>query len=203
MRVLLVHCHPFERSFCAAISERLSESFDASTASLVYHDLYAESPDPVLSGAEIARRYSLEQSIQSYSNELIDADLVVAVHPDWWSGPPALLKGWIERVFRPGVAYDWQGEEFQEKHHVPLLTGKELWVFATTDKEPSDQPGAIEQFWRDLADYSGMLLTTFRLFSGMRKSGHRERRGWLKELDSFVTERVAEVPGETSGGADE
>ncbi len=192
MQVLLVHCHPFERSFCASVSERIRTAFEAQSTALIYHDLYAETPDPVLSGAEIARRYSLDESIQKYSTELVASELVVMIHPDWWSGPPALLKGWIERVFRPGVAYDWQGEEFEEKHHVPLLHGKRLWVFSTTDRQPSQSQNAIELFWHDLADYSGMHLEKFVLYAGMRTSGHRERREWLKEIDGFVQDKATE-----------
>ncbi len=153
---------------------------------MTFHDLYAELPDPVLTGAEIARRFSLDDQIQRYSAEVADADWLWFVHPDWWSGPPALLKGWIERVFRPGIAYDWQGEEFTEKHHVGLLAGKNLAVFVTTDRGEDDPPMSIEGFWRDVAAYSGMHVTRFTLYPDLRRSGHRQRRMWLQEAREFA-----------------
>lgn len=180
MSVLLIHTHPYERSFCRAIAEALVESLPGEQ--LVFHDLYAESPDPLLTGAEIARRFSLDPSIQAYSNEVVRASLIVFVHPDWWSAPPALLKGWIERVFRPGIAYDWQGEEFEEKTHVPLLTGKRLWVFATTDREEEQKSDAIPAFWNDLAAYAGLELEVLRIYHSLRVSSHRERRAWLAQV---------------------
>ncbi len=185
---MIVLCHPYERSFCHAIADQLRAAISTNgTPPPVFHDLYAERPDPVLTGAEIARRFSLDEQIQAYSDECVRTDLLCLVHPDWWSGPPALLKGWIERVFRPGIAYDWEGEEFAEKRHVPLFAGKTLAVFVTTDRAEADPPGPIEGFWRALADYSGMRLVRYALFADLRNSGHRQRRAWLEEARDWGT----------------
>lgn len=201
MGPLVVLCHPFERSYCHAIADALVEGAGASTPAdgsrPVCHDLYAEGVDPVLTGAEIARRFSLDDRIQAYSEEVRTAGAVCIVHPDWWSAPPALLKGWIERVFRPGIAYDWQGEEFEEKHHVPLLTGTRLAVFVTTDRPADDPPKAIEAFWRDAAAYSGMELIRYTLFPDLRHSGYRTRRAWLADVRAFAAEALV------SGGRDD
>ena len=193
VQALIVLCHPYERSFCRAIADALRKDLAAAgvpaagaVPTAVFHDLYAEHPDPVLTGAEIARRFSLDDQIQRYSTEVTNADRLWFVHPDWWSGPPALLKGWLERVFRPGIAYDWQGEEFTEKRHVPLLTGKDLAVFVTTDRDEDDPPFPIEGFWRDVAAYSGMQLTRYTVYPDLRRSGHRRRRMWLQEAREFA-----------------
>jgi NAD(P)H dehydrogenase (quinone) len=192
VRATIVLCHPLERSFCRAVADALRKGIDADACSpgggapVTFHDLYAELPDPILTGAEIARRFSMDEQIQRYSAEVVQTDHLWFVHPDWWSGPPALLKGWIERVFRPGIAYDWRGEEFTEKRHVPLLTGKELSLFVTTDRDEGDPPLPIEGFWRDVASYSGMQLTRFTLYPDLRRSGHRRRRMWLQEAREFA-----------------
>ena len=190
---MIVLCHPFERSFCHAVATSLHEGFaEAQTggADTVFHDLYAENPDPLLTGAEIARRFSLDEQIQMYTRELVASDTLAIVHPDWWSAPPALLKGWLERVFRPGVAYDWQGEEFTEKHHVPLLGDKRLAVFVTSDRLSDDPPRPIEGFWRDVASYSGLTLDHYVLYSDLHHSGHRQRRSWLRDAATFAKEIV-------------
>ncbi len=191
---MIVLCHPYERSFCRAIADELHaamrRSGDGDPAegdeSSIFHDLYAEQPDPVLTGAEIARRFSLDEQIQAYTDECERTDLMCVVHPDWWSGPPALLKGWIERVFRPGVAYDWEGEEFSEKRHVPLFVAKRLAVFVTTDRPIDEPPEPIEGFWRALADYCGMQLVRFSVYTDLRHSGHRRRREWLEEARKWA-----------------
>ncbi|MFO7782032.1 MAG: NAD(P)H-dependent oxidoreductase [Spirochaetia bacterium] len=193
MKPMIVLCHPFERSFCHAIAASVREGFSTAgggTADAVFHDLYAENPDPLLTGAEIARRFSLDEQIQTYTRELVAGDLLVIVHPDWWSAPPALLKGWLERVFRPGVAYDWQGEEFAEKHHVPLLRDKRLAVFVTSDRLPDDPPFPIEGFWRDVATYSGLTLDHYILYPDLHHSGHRQRRSWLRDAATRAKEMV-------------
>lgn len=186
---MIVLCHPFERSFCRAICDALDQGFrDGGVSNPGIHDLYAERVDPVLTGAEIARRFSLDEQIQAHTDEVTRADRLVFVHPDWWSAPPALLKGWLERVFRPGIAYDWEGPDFEEKHHVPLLTGKRCSVFVTTDRDAERPPVPIEGFWTDVAEYSGLSLERFTLFPDLRRSGHRQRRSWLAEATRWATE---------------
>lgn len=188
MHVSVVLCHPFERSYSHSVAQALVDGFTDTGAEVSFHDLYAESPDPVLTGVEIARRYSLDEQIQGYSREIVRTDLLVFVHPDWWSGPPALLKGWLERVLRPGIAYDWEGEEFEEKKHVPLLTGTRLGAFVTTDRKADRLPKPIEGFWRDVADYSGMEFARYTVFADLRTSGHRQRRAWLGEAREWAKE---------------
>ena len=187
MQVSMVACHPFETSFCHALASALAHKLSTLGESVTRHDLYAEAPDPLLTGAEIARRLSLDPQIQAYSAEVTRCDALVFVHPDWWSGPPALLKGWIERVLRPGIAYEWEGEEFTEKRHVPLLTRLRTIVLVTTDRPGDDPPRAIELFWNDVCSYSGMELRSIRFYNDLRHTSHRTRRRWLEELDQQVS----------------
>lgn len=182
MKALLVVCHPYDRSFTHAVAGSLQEGLAEAEISLTRHDLYAEGFDPVLSGAELARRFSLDPLVQKYTEEIREIEHYAFVHPDWWSGPPALLKGWIERVFRPGVAYDWEGEEFQEKRHVPLLTGHTATIYVTTDRSADDPPETLRSFWTDFCSYSGITLRTLRIFTDLRNSAIRQRRSWLQEV---------------------
>lgn len=192
MQITILLCHPFERSYCHAIAQALADGFGDAGATVAFHDLYAESPDPLLTGSEIARRYSLDEQIQRYSDEVVRTDLLAVVHPDWWSAAPALLKGWLERVLRPGIAYEWEGEEFEDKHHVPLLTDTRLGVFVTTDRGDDRPPKPIEGFWHDVADYSGMELARYTVFADLRNSGHRQRRVWLRETHEWAKEVAAD-----------
>ncbi len=190
---LVILCHPFDNSFCHAIADKLKAALESRGVSVTRHDLYAEGPDPVLTGAEIARRLSLDSQIQRYSSGVQEACLVAFVHPDWWSGPPALLKGWIERVFRPGVAYDWVGAEFEEKRHAPLLTRASALVFVTTDRPEGDPPRAIDLFWSDVCSYSGMTNAGIRVYHDVRHSNHRTRRRWLSEIEPMIDDAIAEA----------
>ena len=182
MSRLLVLCNPSERSFFHAIASTCAEVLGRGGAELVTHDLYAESPDPVLTQSDISRRTTLDPQIQRYSAELASSKILVVVHPDWWGGPPALLKGWIDRVFRAGVAYEWAGGEFEEKRHAPLLTGLDLYCYITTDRtgsEPDDSPGAT---WAEVCRYSGASLRELRIFRDLRGSSLQQRRDYLAEV---------------------
>ncbi|MFP4377123.1 MAG: NAD(P)H-dependent oxidoreductase [Spirochaetales bacterium] len=188
MNVTIVLCHPFDRSFCKAVAAELRTAAVEAGATVHFHDLYAEAPDPLLTGAEIARRFSSDDQIQAYSREIESCDLLLVVHPDWWSAPPALLKGWLERVFRPGVAYEWQGEEFQEKEHVPLLTSIKALFYVTTDRQAASLPEAIELFWQDACSYSGMEYLGVTFYPDLRRSTHRGRRAWLREAQERISD---------------
>jgi putative NADPH-quinone reductase len=98
------------------------------------------------------------------------------------------MKGWMERVLRPGVAYDWQGEEFEEKHHVQLLTSLGLRVMVTTDRKEDELSEAIRLFWSDACSYSGMTNHGVRFYPDMRHSTHRRRRGWIIETKEEIAE---------------
>ena len=192
MSLLQIVCHPFDRSFTHALADR-AEATASAILPVVRHDLYAEEFDPVLTGAEIARRFSSDDQVQRYSHELRTSHGYLFFHPDWWSGPPALLKGWIDRVMRPGIAYDWEGAEFEEKVHTPLLVGTRAAVFVTTDAEDTRTTDSIASFWSGVCTYAGIELQAVHTYTDLRNSSVRQRRAWLDEADGAVASFATEV----------
>jgi len=67
---------------------------------VIYHDLYVEKFDPLLNEEEIPRAAELPPVIAQHCAEIAAADGYIIVHPNWWAMPPAILKGWLDRVFR-------------------------------------------------------------------------------------------------------
>jgi NAD(P)H dehydrogenase (quinone) len=109
MRVLYVYCHPLPESFHAAIRADALAGLRAAGHDVDLLDLYAEKFDPVLS--EEARRHyhdtSRNQSgLESYIARLRSADALVVQFPVWCFGMPAMLKGFLDRMIMPGVAFD-------------------------------------------------------------------------------------------------
>ena len=99
----------------------------------------------VLDEAEIRRKTSLNPVVQNQMRLVEEAEAYAVVHPDWWGGPPALLKGWVDRVFRSGTAYEVpEGFGFQSAEG--LLAGRRAAVLICGD---SEGPGPLESFWRD------------------------------------------------------
>lgn len=109
MRLLLVHCHPSDTSYSAALRDAAVSTLRAGGHEVELVDLYREGFDPVMAEAE-HRTYlddpeALRPRHQRHVDALLRAEGVVFVHPTWWYGPPAMLKGWLERTWLPGVAF--------------------------------------------------------------------------------------------------
>ncbi len=109
MRCLIVTAHPLAESLCAATTRYLAERLQAAGHDVSLKDLYADRFDPALSATERASYYSgpfAGESVATETQRLRAAEGLVLVFPTWWFGPPAILKGWFDRVWAPGVAYD-------------------------------------------------------------------------------------------------
>ena len=109
MRVLYIYCHPLADSFHAAIRAAGLKGLEARGHASDLLDLYAESFQPVLTADE-RRRYSdsprNQAGLETYVSRLKSAEALVVQFPTWCFGPPAMLKGFFDRVLIPGVAYD-------------------------------------------------------------------------------------------------
>lgn len=131
----MIYCHPRPESFSAALRDAAFEALSAAGHSVQLCDLHAEAFDPVLSTAqrgayfnEAGNATGLEQHVAA----LRQAEGLVLVYPTWWFGMPAMLKGWFDRIWLPGVAFRLGGQ----KVLVPLLTGVRRIGVVTTYGSP-------------------------------------------------------------------
>lgn len=143
-------------------------------------DLYEDGFDPVLTLEEIRRKASFEPQILRYQEAIRRSELLVFGHPDWWAGVPAILKGFVDRVFQAGVAFTYDGPDFGPQSLRPLLGGRSALVLATTDRTPPEGADPIETFWRQgLFAYCGIDPVTVSILYGTRNSRLRARRAWI------------------------
>jgi NAD(P)H dehydrogenase (quinone) len=108
MKVLVVYTHPSPSSYTASVLTRILAGLEAAGHDVDVLDLYAIGFDPMLRAEERFRSGddpATSPMVQSHIALVRAASAVVFVHPTWWSGPPAMLKGWIDRVFVADVAY--------------------------------------------------------------------------------------------------
>lgn len=108
MKALVVYCHPRDTSFTAAVRNTLCDRLDAAGAETRVIDLYARRFDPILTAAEhecYERHPENCVPVQSDVDDLFWADTLIFVYPTWWYGQPAVLKGWLDRVLLPEVAF--------------------------------------------------------------------------------------------------
>ena len=109
MRVLVLHSHPVEESFGAALHRQTIESLKAAGHEVDDCNLYAEGFDPVLSrhDRKIYHDYPANtEAVKLYVERLQRAEALVIVAPVWNFGFPAILKGYFDRVWLPGVAFE-------------------------------------------------------------------------------------------------
>ena len=107
MRISVILAHPDPESFNHAIAQTAVEALKANGYRVSFHDLYQEKFDPRLNLEELAKDAILPAVIRKHCDEIAAASGIVIVHPNWWGQPPAILKGWVDRVIRPGVAYEF------------------------------------------------------------------------------------------------
>jgi NAD(P)H dehydrogenase (quinone) len=108
VRLLLVLAHPIEESFNAGVAKAAREALLANGHEVDWLDLYREDFDPRLTSAERASYFADPydgSAVAPLIARLSAADGLVLVFPQWWFGFPAILKGFFDRVFAPGVAF--------------------------------------------------------------------------------------------------
>ncbi|MCK5674901.1 MAG: NAD(P)H-dependent oxidoreductase, partial [Spirochaetales bacterium] len=135
---------------------------------------------------EIKRKFSFDEDIQRYSFELTEADHIIFIHPDWWGQMPAILKGWLDRVFRQGTAFEYDGPDFEDKEKIALLTGKIATVIITSDRD--SEPMLIEKIWeKDILSYCGINDAEVLTHFSARNAGSIERDLFIKRIISRVS----------------
>jgi NAD(P)H dehydrogenase (quinone) len=109
VKVYVVYCHPDPASFTAAVRDRAVSALQGAGHELHVSDLYADEFEPVLSLHERVNHHAPPETkteVLEYCQNLQWCEALVFVYPTWWSGQPAMLKGWLDRVLVRGVAWE-------------------------------------------------------------------------------------------------
>lgn len=191
MIVSIILGHPDPKSFNHAIAAMAAQTLAGLGCEVRLHDLCAEGFDPVLPAAESARGSVLPPLVERHCAEIREADGLVLVHPNWWGMPPAVMKGWIDRVLRPGVAYEFLPGDGGEGVPVGLLKPMTALVFNTSntpekrEREVFGDP--LERIWRDcVLDFCGVRTVKRRMFGVVCTSTPTVRAAWLDEVAQTV-----------------
>jgi NAD(P)H dehydrogenase (quinone) len=190
-RVLLLLAHPDPSSFNHAIARVCRDALLESERCVYYHDLYAERFDPLLSAREVPRDAELDAGLARHCDELAAADAIVVVHPNWWGQPPAILKGWVDRVVRPGVAYRFKEGDSGEGVPVGLLQARVAVVFNTAntphEREQAVFGDPLDTLWRNCVfGLCGVPHTVRRTFGVVVASSLQQREAWLSEARALL-----------------
>jgi NAD(P)H dehydrogenase (quinone) len=107
LKVLIVTAHPQQDSFTQTLAQRFAEGVNASGHEAEIADLYSEGFDPVVSIQELEgwAAGQVSPEIRAWQERIKRSDGLVLVYPVWWSTPPAILSGWLQRVLTQGFAF--------------------------------------------------------------------------------------------------
>jgi len=191
MKISIILAHPDVKSFNHAIAQAAAEKLKLNGCRVVVHDLYAEGFDPILPTSEIPQQACVPEEIDRHCQEISAADGIVIVHPNWWGQPPAILKGWIDRVIRPGVAYKFLDGDNGEGVPVGLLKAKAAVVFNTSNtqakRELSVFGDPLETLWKNCV-FGLCGVTNFyrETFGVVVTSSEGQRKEWLDKVREIV-----------------
>ncbi len=191
MKISVIVAHPNPKSFNHAISQTAVSELETLGHRVAFHDLHAEHFDPLLPFEEVPMKAPLPPAIEAQSREIAEADGIVVVHPNWWGQPPAILKGWMDRVLRPGVAYKFGTSPSGEGIIIGLLKARSALVFTTSntppDKEVSLYGDPLDGLWkRCVWGFCGVPATHRELFAPVITSSPEQRTSWLRRTRELV-----------------
>jgi putative NADPH-quinone reductase len=138
MLIQVVHCHPLTESFDHSLFRTIVETLEKAGHRVIATDLYQEGFAPAMTERErrtyMGNDYDFS-AVASYVESLKKADGVILCYPHWWFSMPAVLKGWVDRVWGPSIAftYDADGKLQPNLHNIRLLGvvtsyGSPWWV---------------------------------------------------------------------------
>lgn len=191
MRVLVVYSHPDPESLVHSALERTLAGLDAGGHAVRVNDLYAEGFEPAMSCAErqTHKEPGVDPGRQRYADDLAWAQALVLVYPTWWSGQPAMLKGWIDRIWVSGVAWHLpEGANLIK----PMLTDIRRIVVVTTHGSSKlinslqGESGKRTVTRSIRAMCSKRVRTTWCALYGVDVSSDRQRADFLDRVETTL-----------------
>ncbi len=191
MTISVILAHPDAESFNHAIAKTAINVLKRNGHKIFYHDLYTEKFDPILPKEEIPRNGIVDKEILKYCEELVQSDGIIIIHPNWWGQPPAILKGWIDRVLRPGITYEFLENDKGDGVPNGLLKCRAAIVFNTsntvTQRELEVFGDPLERIWKDcIFDLCGVKQFYRKMLNVIVVSSEEQRKEWLKEVSETI-----------------
>ncbi|MFB9329957.1 NAD(P)H-dependent oxidoreductase [Paenibacillus aurantiacus] len=191
MNILVINGHPDAQSYCAALAGAYAAGATESQADVRRIDLGAIRFDPNLAYG-YRQRTELEPELKEAQELIRWADHLVFVYPTWWGAMPALLKGFIDRVFLPGFAFKYRdNSQLWDK----LLTGKTARLIVTMDTPPwynrwIYRHAGHRVMRNNILKFCGITPVRITEISPVRSSTAERRERWLADTRALGAKRA-------------
>lgn len=191
MKVSVILGHPYKKSFNSAIADAVVAELTRLGHDVHFHNLHEENFDPIITGYELVNDSAEDVLVKQHCAEIMEADGIVIIHPNWWGQPPAILKGWIDRVLRTGVAYEFDEDDNGSGIPKGLLKAKAALVFNTSNTEERRETeffkDPLETIWKNcIFEFCGVTTFYRRMFRIIADSTLEQRNEWLREVEAVV-----------------
>jgi NAD(P)H dehydrogenase (quinone) len=191
MRISVILAHPDDGSFNHAIARTAVNQLEDNGHKVIFHDLYKEKFDPLLTRDEIPEDAFLPEIITVHCEQIAQAEGIIIVHPNWWGQPPSILKGWVDRVIRPGIAYEFLDGDSGEGVPNGLLKAEAAVVFNTSNTDAEREwkvfGDPLETIWKNCVfGLCGVSNFYRRTFSIVVTSTEDQRKKWLDTVKTDV-----------------
>ena len=198
--VSLILANPDRESFNHAIAQAVLAVLRKNHYLIFYHDLYQENFNPILTKQEIPEEGIVPDNIQCYCQEIKKSDGIIIIHPNWWGQPPAILKGWIDRVLRPGIAYQFIEGDPGDGVPVGLLKAQIGLVFNTSNtprkRELSVFGDPLELLWKKcIFQLCGIKTFHRKMYHCIITSTFEQRREWLIDVQTSINRYFPKLKG--------
>lgn len=191
---LIIFGHPDPDSFNGTILKAIENKLTEKQYQFISKNLYQLNFNPILNLDDLTRMQdsTVASDIAIEQEDIKWAKNIILIYPIWWSGQPAIVKGWIDRVFSPGFAY-----AFQEDGTVKgLLSDKTVMVFTTTrsgedNMEESGMAAAIEKIMMEgVLGFCGVETMLYKNLYGVSTVTEDERNKMLLEIEYLVSNAI-------------
>lgn len=183
MRILIINGHPFDKSFNRGLAEAYEKGAKESGAEVQVIHVSELNFNPIL---EFGYRkvLELEPDLIDAQKKILWAEHIVIIHPLWWGSMPALLKGFIDRVFLPGFAFKYRANSvWWDK----LLKGRTARIICTSDQPyyynrwVYGRPG-INQLKKMILEFCGIKPVKVTWIAPIRNSTEEFRKKWIEKI---------------------
>ncbi|MGB2600842.1 MAG: NAD(P)H-dependent oxidoreductase [Candidatus Omnitrophota bacterium] len=188
MNHLIIYCHPNPKSFNHAVLESYEGLAKDKGHDVRVRDIYSAGFDPVLKAEDFIKiqQGSVSEDVKEEQEQIKWADIITFIHPIWWFQMPAMLKGYIDRVFSYGFAY-----KIDEGGIKGLLSGKKVIILNTTGGSEEVYNGmgfrnAVEKTIDEgVFGVCGMEVAVHGFFYAVPFLTEEDRKGMLEHLKEF------------------
>ncbi|MBM7651263.1 NAD(P)H-dependent oxidoreductase [Neobacillus cucumis] len=189
MKHLIIYAHPHPESFNHAILETTVNALKKNGHDVVVRDLYALNFQPVLKPEDTSAMKAGEtpKDIKTEQDHITHADVITFIYPIWWAGLPAILKGYVDRVFSYGFAY-----AYGEEGVIRMLSGKKGLII-NTHGNPKDYYNEIGMTTglkitsdTGIFEFVGIEPVDHILFGSVGSLDEEAYKGMLKEVEEKI-----------------